>query len=646
VFVVVVFSLAPCARGEGKETRAKGLNGLKPLSGKWRGKKTLSLIFNFQFSIFNFQLGGLIMINVESILQNRGLAAWQVKLMKPILKTVLCEKGFTEFDKQFPHLQGIEMIEQIFSHFKIKCETDISELENIPVTGAVVIVANHPVGSIDGLALLKTVAHIRTDVKIAANHMLSVLKPLKDLFICVDNMSAKGSNRGQIESIKEHLKQEGALILFPSGEVSRLGFAGIRDKKWNRGFLRLAVKAKAAVVPIHIDARNSALFYITSFISKPISTLMLAREAFKQRGKSLKIRIGRRIPYTALKNKGIEAEELASLFYRHIYMLGKGKDGCIKGDAPIALPKSRESLKDAVESCEKLGAMQDGSEIYLYKHKEEDGGAILHELGRLREISFRAVGEGRGQRLDLDIYDKYYCHLILWNPKRIEIIGAYRFISAAQYVKSGRLDALYSLSLFNYGVGMSPVLEQAIEMGRSFIRPNYWGRRGLDYLWQGIGAYLAKYPQYRYLFGTVSISGALPAEAKELIVSFYRLHFSSKKKIAVSKRPYPISSWEALNKFGGNYKEDFIRLKSMLADMGCAVPVLYKQYSELCEQGGAEFVDFGVDPDFNNCIDGLVIIDLLKLRPLRYQRYIAPYLEKPVASDNYQTNGTAQLYLN
>ncbi|MDR3113715.1 MAG: lysophospholipid acyltransferase family protein [Endomicrobium sp.] len=590
------------------------------------------------------------MINVESILQTRidesGLAAWQVKLIKPILKTVLCEKSFTEFDRQFSHLQGIEMIEQIFAHFKIKCETDISELENIPVTGAVVIVANHPVGSIDGLALLKTVAHIRPDVKIAANYMLSVLKPFKELFICVDNMNAKGSSRGQIENIKEHLKQEGALILFPSGEVSRLSITGIKDKKWNRGFLRLAIKAKAPIVPIHIAARNSALFYIASFISKPLSTLLLAREAFKQRGKSLKIRIGSRIPYTALKNKGISAEELASLFYRHIYTLGKGKDGCIKGDAPIALPKNRAVLKDAIESCEKLGAMQDGSEIYLYKRREEDNCAILHELGRLREISFRAVGEGRGQRLDLDIYDKYYYHLILWNPKRIEIIGAYRFIPTAQYVKSARLEALYSHSLFNYGGDMKLVLEQAIEMGRSFIHPNYWGRRGLDYLWQAIGAYLAKYPQCRYLFGAVSISGALPDAARELLVSFYRLYFSSKKKIAVSKRPYPISSWEALNKFGGeNYKEDFIRLKSMLADMGCAVPVLYKQYSELCEPGGVEFVDFGIDADFNNCVDGLVIVDLLKLKPLRYQRYIAPYLENSVVSDYYQTDEPPQFYL-
>ncbi|MCL2484520.1 MAG: lysophospholipid acyltransferase family protein [Endomicrobia bacterium] len=589
------------------------------------------------------------MISIDSILQNhtagRNLAPWKVTLMKPFLKTLLHEKTFIEFDKQFPHLDGIAMIEQIFTYFQIKCETDISELENIPARGAVVIVANHPIGSIDGLALLKTVAHIRPDVKIVANQILSYLKPLKDLFIAVDNMSGKGSSRKQIELIQEHLKQGGVLILFPSGEVSRFGLKGVRDKKWNRGFLRLADKAKAPIVPVHIDGRNSAFFYITSLISKPLSTLFLVREMFKQRGKSLKIRIGKCIPHSVLKDKYESPDELSRQFHRHIYMLGKGKAGCIKGDAPIALPQSKAVLKSAVESCEKLGTMQDGSEIYLYKYKDVGHSAILHELGRLREISFRAVGEGSGQRLDLDTYDKYYYHLILWDPKRIEIIGAYRFVPS----KEARLENLYSHSLFHYSEEMKPILEQGIELGRSFIQPNYWGRRGLDYLWQGIGSYLAKYPQYRYLFGPVSISGALPVDAKELLVSFYKLHFSSKKQMAVSKRPYMLSSQEISKKFDGiDYKKDFTYLKSMLTNMGCGVPTLYKQYSELCEPGGVEFMDFGVDPGFNNCIDGLVVVDMSKLKPSRYQRYIAPFLDSyhPEHSLTEPYNSQTPVYLN
>ncbi|MDR1554538.1 MAG: GNAT family N-acetyltransferase, partial [Campylobacteraceae bacterium] len=222
----------------------------------------------------------------------------------------------------------------------------------------------------------------------------------------------------------------------------------------------------------------------------------------------------------------------------------------------------------------------------------------------------------------------YYYHLILWDLRNSEIIGAYRFIPTDEFAMNYDLDKLYSYSLFRYGDKMRYILEYGIELGRSFIQPKYWRRKGLDYLWHGIGAYLAKYPQCRYLFGPVSISGALPFEAKELLVSFYKLHFSPKEQIATSKCPYVVSSENDFAKFGGeDYHENFIYLKSMLTNMGCGVPTLYKQYSELCEQGGVEFIDFGVDPDFNNCIDGLVVVDISKLKPSRYQRYIAPYLQ-------------------
>ena len=189
------------------------------------------------------------------------------------------------------------------------------------------------------------------------------------------------------------------------------------------------------------------------------------------------------------------------------------------------------------------------------------------------------------------------------------------------------MKSLYSHDLFDYGREMAPVLESGIELGRSFIQPAYWGKRGLDYLWQGIGAYLARYPRYRYLFGAVSISGALPASARDLLVSFYRLHFPPRHPLAVSRRPYPAIPPQALDHFSGtDYQSDLRRLKSMLGSMNCGIPVLYKQYSELCEPGGVQFIDFGVDPDFGNCIDGLVLVDVSLLKPTRYQRYIEPHL--------------------
>jgi hypothetical protein len=186
---------------------------------------------------------------------------------------------------------------------------------------------------------------------------------------------------------------------------------------------------------------------------------------------------------------------------------------------------------------------------------------------------------------------------------------------------------LYSDTLFNYSEQMNEILQYGVELGRSFIQPKYWGKKGLDYLWQGIGAYMARNPKYRYLFGIVSISAALPPEAVELLVSFCRLYFAPYQNIAVSKYPYPPSPEAAFKKFIGNsYDEDMRTLKSMLSDMGCSIPTLYKQYAELCEQGGVQFTDFGIDPDFNDCIGGLALVDISMLKDSRYKRYVAPYL--------------------
>ena len=233
-------------------------------------------------------------------------------------------------------------------------------------------------------------------------------------------------------------------------------------------------------------------------------------------------------------------------------------------------------------------------------------------------------GEGSSRYRHRDGYYNYYYHLVIWGTKALDNVGAYRFIPTAEQVASKGLNGIYSQSLFQYGHQMDPILAQGIELGRSFIQPAYWGKRGLDYLWLGIGAYLAKYPQTRYLFGPVSISGGMPLPARDLLVAFYRLYFAPALPLATSHRPYPASLPDVLAQFcGDDYQEDLQRLKRLLANLGCSIPALYKQYSELCETGGVQFIDFGSDPEFNNCIDGLVLVDLSQLKPARYERYIA-----------------------
>lgn len=251
----------------------------------------------------------------------------------------------------------------------------------------------------------------------------------------------------------------------------------------------------------------------------------------------------------------------------------------------------------------------------------------MREIGRLREIAFRSIGEGTNKRRDIDSYDSHYIHLILWDVEDLEIAGAYRFGDAEMLSKVNHPTGLYSSTLFNYEEGNDTLFSQGLELGRSFVQPRYWGKRSLDYLWFGIGVFLTRYPKYRYLFGPVSISNAFPGPAKDLIVSFYQTYFPAKFGKATSKIPYRPSQ-AAQNTFSGkDYKVEFSALKHLLANMGVNVPTLYKQYTEICLASGAAFLDFNVDPDFSDCIDGLIVVDLSQLTDKKRNRYL-PSVEK------------------
>ncbi|WP_439827201.1 lysophospholipid acyltransferase family protein [Aeromonas enteropelogenes] len=537
-------------------------------------------------------------------------------LSKRALAWLFNEQAFQQFASRYPHLRGLDFVEQVLAQLDFDYRVSEAQLEHIPASGRVIIVANHPIGSLDGLALLRLLGRIRPDVKIVANQLLAQLAPLRSLLLPVDNLGGK-TDRRAILAMGEHLAAEGALVIFPAGEVSRLGPKGVKDGPWQGGFIKLAQRTRTPLVPVHLGGRNSLGFYLLSWLSKPASGLLLVRQLFRQQGQTLPMTIGARIPPSSLGD--LPAKTAALLVRSHLYRIGQGQAGKLATEAPIALPEDRRLLKQAIDRCEVLGHTPDGQSILLYRRHETGHSVILRELGRLREIAFRAVGEGSGRRRDLDGFDDDYYHLILWDPARLDIIGAYRFAPVAELLASKGLAGLYSHTLFGFEEKLLPRLEQAIELGRSFIQPAYWGKRGLDYLWFGIGAYLARYPDYRYLFGPVSLSGSLPPAAKDLLVSFYRQHFAPTLALAPSRRPYPMTTPLFA---GADYGVDLKELKARLDNLGCAIPTLYKQYSELCEPGGVQFMDFGIDPDFNHCIDGLVWVDVSRIKPHKRARYI------------------------
>ncbi|RUO49445.1 GNAT family N-acyltransferase [Pseudidiomarina donghaiensis] len=567
------------------------------------------------------------MIVAEQILQTNLPKVHRNRLLKPsatwLLKGLLCEREINRFAQTYPNLQGLEFVEHVLDFFKFSFSARDSELDNIPTDGRLIVVANHPIGSLDGLALLKLLCSVRDDVKILANDMLQAVPPLSDLMIPVPVFNRKVPKAGRNEAMKllyQHLDNDGVLIVFPAGEVSRLRPQGVRDNYWHTGFLKMARRAKAPVLPIHIAAQNSAWFYGASMVYKPLATLLLVQEMFRQQHRHIKLRIGEVVPSKAISASSLALPDLAKLFRRDVYRLGANKASAFKTYKPIARAESRKLLKSEVESSELLGQTADGKFIYL--HRYQGNSAVLREIGRLREIAFRAVDEGTGKRRDLDNYDTWYTQLVLWDAHALEIAGAYRLGCAKSIVEQQGLEGLYSHSLFAYHPErIRPYIAQGLELGRSFVQPKYWGKRSLDYLWQGIGAFLVTHPQYRYLFGPVTMSASLPLVAQDALVQFFSEQFPDVDQLAESRTPFVAQSRPLPSK-SACYLDDLNHLKHFLAHQGASIPTLYKQYADLCEVGGVRFLGFNVDADFANAVDGLVLVDIERLKPQKRARYI------------------------
>ncbi len=569
------------------------------------------------------------MVNVEQVLENKYP---QLKNNYPemmyrgtvgFLNRLLHVKDINRFLERYGEYRGVDFIEKIFEYLNVDYAVKARDKENIPSTGRVLIVANHPLGALDALALIKLVGEVRPDVKIVANDVLLQFEQLSDLLIPIDNMNEKISKKS-VEKVLDALNNDEAVIIFPSGEVSRGSLFGVKDGKWKSGFAFFAKKTKSRILPVYIDAKNSKLFYTASFIYKNLSTALLAHEMFNKRAMTINFKIGEVIPEHIVAFDGISSKEKAKMFKKHLLRIAKGKKGVFATERAIAHPENRQLIKYELKHSRLLGSTKDNKKIYLVDYAESP--VIMKEIGRLREISFRKVGEGTGARRDLDKYDKYYKQLVLWDDESLELVGAYRIGEVDTIRAKYGTDGLYSATLFDFKHNFNAYLPGSIELGRSFVQPRYWGSKALDYLWQGIGAYLKNNPHIRYMYGPVSISSALGEEAIKLLVYFYGRYFPGEAAAVKAQTPFTLS-YEEKAQFdllfsGETYQENFKKLREELSFFGATVPTLYKQYSEICEEGGVKFFDFNIDRDFGDCVDGFILVDIEKITDAKRRRYI------------------------
>jgi putative hemolysin len=555
----------------------------------------------------------------------------------PVDRMIETALGFRQIGSTYDELRQTStdrpISERLLQKFKIITRVAQQDLGRIPPTGPVLMVVNHPFGILDGAVLAALLASIRGDVKILANELLSSIPEVRDLLIPVDSLGGKSAARRNSSSIQasiDFLAGGGLLVAFPAGEVSHFQWRKrlVTDSVWNpaiAAILRMAHRrgADTSVVPVYVEGSNSLLFQAAGLLHPRLRTLLLGRELLNKRGRTVELRIGSAIATEKILALPTDQERIEYLRWRtyllasrHCYKprtaLPVHQQAAVAARArPVidSVPAEQLALEIAALAPDRrLGGSGDFS-AYLAKASEIP--ATLKEIGRLREIAFRAAGEGTGQPVDLDEFDAQYLHLFIWNEKKSEVVGAYRLAGTDQ------VSRLYTATLFQYGREFLDRMGPALELGRSFVRVEYQRAfQPLLLLWKGIGAYVGRNPRYRVLFGPVSISNQYQALSRRLIVSFLERHALLNEWMGLIATRNPFRHSPEPNT--GLDLDDLSALVSDLEPSRAGVPVLLRQYLKL----GGKLLGFNVDPQFASVLDGLILVDLTKTEPKLLERYL------------------------
>lgn len=517
---------------------------------------------------------------------------------------------------------GVAFIDSILKSLHIDFEVDERSLQNIPKDGAFIAIANHPLGGIDGLLFLKLLAEVRPDFKIMANFILKKIAPISEYILPVNPFETRPdikSTAGLKQTIK-HLKEGAPIGIFPAGEVASIQKGShITDKKWSNTALRFIKKANVPVLPIYFEGNNSLLFYLLGKVHPFLRTIKLPSELLNKKNKTIKVVIGNPIPVEE-QEQFPDIEKYGRYLRTNTFMLAhklkKQSDSEEKKTTKqkeIIPAVNVELLKEEIAAIPENLKLYSNKGYHIYCPPSTIIPNTLREIGRLREITFRAIGEGTNNAIDTDEYDVYYHQLFIWDSDENRIVGAYRIGKGKEIMRQYGADGFYLKSLFKITKHFNPILEESLELGRSFIVEDYQRKPlSLFMLWKGILCVLLKNPEYRYLVGPVSISNDYSTISKEMIVKFImKYHFNYDwAKFVKPRHKFTFSTKNIdtdiviesvqkdinkLDKYIGQFENEEIRL-----------PVLLKKYISL----NAKIIGFNRDPLFNDCLDGLIILDV------------------------------------
>ncbi len=544
-----------------------------------------------------------------------------------------------------------QFVNDILQELNLSCIVEEDELKNIPEKGNFIIVSNFPLGGVEAFLLYKLVSQQRKDVKLVIARKYHEIKPINEISLPLPDIKASFSTISNLKRIYDHLAAGGGIIVFPAIKPAKYNPTKnvVVDPQWDVDIIRLIKVSKVPVIPVFINNQNSFIFHVLGIIHPIFQALRLEREVGKKVDSRIPIRIGKPIDPQVLEK--FDAHTASRYLRSRTYALGAGLETSLfkflpqRGKKketeflPIADPIDPKVIKKQIENAKEEYLQFSVNEIDVLVAPTYAIPDVVTELGRLREITFRQIDEGSGNALDLDEFDLYYHHLILWDRKNSQLIGAYRMGKGDEIIDRFGVEGLYTASLFKFKKDFEPILKRSLELGRAFIIPEYQRKPlPLFLLWKGILYFLLKNPEYQYLVGPVSISDKFSELSKTLIVRFFDKYYSNPDlaKFVKPRMPYKskIKSVDIdllLSEMGNNVN----KLDNIIKEIenGMRLPVLFKKYISL----GAKVLTFNVDPDFNYCIDGFMILDLYDV-PINVVKSMAKEFNEDQLLDRFLTD--------
>ncbi|MDJ0644724.1 MAG: lysophospholipid acyltransferase family protein [Flavobacteriaceae bacterium] len=547
-----------------------------------------------------------------------------------LLKTLRISRLNQIYNKH-KNKKDITFLNAILNEVQIQFEIPEEDLKRIPKDGSFITVSNHPLGGIDGILLLKLLVEKRPDFKIIANFLLHRIEPLKPYVMPVNPFEDRKDAQSSVAGIKNallHLKGGAPLGIFPAGEVSTYKDGKlIVDRPWEEGAIKLIHRAQVPIIPIYFHAKNSRLFYFLSRISGTLRTAKLPSELLTQGSRVIKVRIGKAISVKDQEDYK-NVDDFHAFIRKKTYMLANPfqPEGPLIKKPNLKLPKQPKEIIGAVSTgkmAAEVAELRENNARLLQSKNYEVFFApsdkipnILTEIGRLREITFREVGEGTNNAIDLDEYDGYYHHMFLWDNSANIVVGAYRMGLGETIFKKYGLEGFYINTLFRLEPELNKMMSQTIEMGRAFIIKEYQQKpMPLFLLWKGIVHVTLRYPQHKYLMGGVSISNQFSNFSKSLMIEFMKSHYYDPylAQYIHPKKEYKVKLKDADKDFVfDESKADMIKFDRIIEEIepgSLRMPVLLKKYVKQ----NAKLVAFNVDPKFNNAVDGLMYIRIADL---------------------------------